>query len=460
MRRAIAVWGLLLLGAETAHAQRVLSLQEALDLARRGNRDLTQARARVEAAQAQVGVAMAALLPTASAQGKYTLNYKEVQLDFSASNQPLIGLASALGSADPGLKPALDQFSQQLSANTPTPAVIQARNQLDGVVAVTVPLVEPFAYPAVSSAKRAREAQEKNLEASDATVLLVAAQDFFAAAGSDEVVVARQHAAEVARSSLGDAKARAEAGTVNRVEVARAELQVVRAEQALVEAVASRNTTYRALATVIQLREPFRVAPTDPPVTELGSPDRLAEEALTLRPEIAALDRTLAADQATADSNLWRWAPTLSGFGNLRGFNYAGFSGDHYSWALGLQLDWALYDGGIRDAQRHLALAQKREVLERQLALRDTVRDDVRNAHGNVYTRQRALDTATRSVALSKETLELVRAQHEAGTATQLDLLKAQDDLVGSEVALAQARFDLALAALTLQRNAGLFPPK
>ncbi len=48
--------------------------------------------------------------------------------------------------------------------------------------------------------------------------------------------------------------------------------------------------------------------------------------------------------------------------------------------------------------------------------------------------------------------------QHEAGTATQLDLLQAQDALVGAEVTLAQARFDLALGALALDRASGAFP--
>ncbi len=61
---------------------------------------------------------------------------------------------------------------------------------------------------------------------------------------------------------------------------------------------------------------------------------------------------------------------------------------------------------------------------------------------------------------LSRQTLELVRSQYEVGTATQLDLLTAQDSLVIADVSVAQARFDLALAALSLQRSAGVFPSK
>ncbi|MCA1663034.1 MAG: TolC family protein, partial [Myxococcales bacterium] len=170
------------------------------------------------------------------------------------------------------------------------------------------------------------------------------------------------------------------------------------------------------------------------------------------------LEKTLEGNRLTVLSNKLRWAPTVSAFGNLRAFNYGGFAGDNYAWAVGVQLDWTLYDGGIRDANRRLAAAQRRENEAKLDLLRDQVRDDVANADRQLATRRRALETARRSQQLSKETLELVQVQHDAGTATQLDLLQAQDNLVAAEVALAQARFDLSLGALSLERLSGTFP--
>jgi outer membrane protein TolC len=164
------------------------------------------------------------------------------------------------------------------------------------------------------------------------------------------------------------------------------------------------------------------------------------------------------ADQAQLSAARWRWAPSLAGFGNARYSNYTGFSGTNYAWAVGLQLDWLLYDGGARDAQRHLAAASQRENELRLSQLRDTVADDLKTASEGLDTKRSALTTALDAVQLSQETLKLVRVQHDAGTATQLDLLQAQDALVAAEVALAQARFDLALADLTLRRTAGTFP--
>ena len=191
---------------------------------------------------------------------------------------------------------------------------------------------------------------------------------------------------------------------------------------------------------------------------EPGALDALVGESHAHRPYILAQQDTIAAAEATAREHSWRWSPTLSAFGNVRLQNYTGFSGDKYAWALGLELDWVVYDGGVRDAQRHLAQAQRREAEARLELIDDSVSDEVANAHGSLETKRKGVGSAQRAVELARETLRLVRAQYEAGTAKQLDVLQAQDVLVSAEVGLAQAHFDVALADLQLRRATGDFP--
>ncbi len=453
----------LALAPSAARAERTLTLDEALQTAHRNNRDLRQARARIAQAHAGVLTAWSALLPVVTTQGKYTHNYKEVALPGNYFTASTTGLADVLKGAaqQAGQQPlvdALQGFENTLAANTPATIVIQKGEQLDYVLAATVPLIVPYAYPALSASKRSEEASRANFDVTDAQVLYSTAQAYYACAGADELVEARRHAVVVAQKALDNARARLEAGVVNRVEVQRAELQLVRAQQSLVESQDTEVQAYTALATIMNMHEPVRVVPAEAPPAEPPPVDTLTAQALQLRPEFVALDKTIASNRLTVSSNWWRWAPAVSAFGNVRAFNYAGFSGDQYSWAVGLQLDWTIYDGGIRDAQRKLAEAQRDENLARLDLLRDQVRDDVFNAERALKTRRRALETARRSLQLSKETLDLVQVQHDAGTATQLDLLQAQDNLVAAEVALAQARFDLALGGLSLERLSGAFP--
>lgn len=455
----LAVLGVLAPGS--ALADRALTIDEALSIARTQNRDLGAARATLDRSEANVDLAFAGLMPIISAQGRYTLNYKEVTLDFAAQNAPLLALSGALRQAFPGqeVQTALMNFENQLNAAASgEPVVIQDRHQLDASINATVPVLAPSVWASLSAAKRAREAADANYDATLAQVLLRVAQSFYASAGAEELSRVRKHGIEVAKETLENAKARFSTGVVNRVEVTRAEIALLQAEQAAVEAEDVVQQAHRALATILALDEPFHVVSDAGNTSKPKPPRETLDAARTRRPELAALERTIAANEARSSAALWRWAPVLSLFANARAFNYAGFSGDNYAWAAGAQLDWTIWDGGARDADRHAAEADQRETEARLAQLSDTVTDEVANAERAVDTRRRALETAKKSVELSAETLELVRAQHEAGTATQIDLLTAQDQLIGAEVAVAQARFNLSLAELELEKAAGIFP--
>jgi outer membrane protein len=433
MRTAVLIVVLLATAPARAQNGRTLSLEDVLALASKNNRDLKVARARLEQSALSVDQAWVALYPQAMAQGKYTHNNREVAID-----------PSRFGMPDPSQPPAV-------------PIVIQRREQLDATGTVSVPLVVPAAYPAIQAARASERSAQASFAVSETSVLLAAAQSFYQSAGADEVLRARQSAIEVARAGWNEAKTRFNAGNVTSVEVARAELALVRAEQAAREAAYARAQAYRALGTLVQAEGAFTVAPAEVAAAPVEGD---VDVALRLRPEQAALTTSLAAAAAQEKSSGWRWAPSLSAFGTGRVSNYSGFSGDSYFWAAGATLDWVLFDGGLRDVQRRTARAQQREIGERVLELRDSVRDELANARLLVDTKRAAVDSARRSVELARATLGLVRVQYEAGSTTQLYLLEAQDNVVGTEVTLAQARFELAVADLAARRAAGVFPPR
>ncbi|MBN1653511.1 MAG: TolC family protein [Deltaproteobacteria bacterium] len=433
---SVAVITALLAFSTPIAAQRSLTLEEALQHARVHNRNLEAARARLDQSTADISQAWGVLLPQLSAQGKYTHNYKDVEVDPSrfmpsGSNLP---------------PPSGD------------PVFIQKREQFSAGLTALVPLVVPSAYPALSAVRRAHGARAAELSLTESTVLFSVAQSYFVAAGADEILVARNNAVTVAKQTLSNAQVLYQGGKATSVEVMRAQVAVVRAEQAEREARDIQARAYRALCTLIGAREPVRAVPSEALPEKASAREKLIEQALRKRPEFSLYQESMEAADANGDAAAWRWAPTLSAFGNLQAFNFKGFSGDNYSWALGLQLDWIIYDGGVRDAQSERASAQKREYEARLYALSDTVSDEIANAREALATKRSALQSAMRAAELSRETLRLVRIQYEGGKATQLDLLQAQDSLVAAEVAVAQARFALALADIELKKDAGLFP--
>jgi outer membrane protein TolC len=401
----------------------VLSLDQALQLARTRNRTLTVEKAKLAQAQTNIQSAWSSLFPTVAAQGKYSHNYKEVALQFG-----------------------------------PEQLLLQPSEQLDAAISFTAPILAPAAYPALRAVKAGVRGAEAGFKATESGLLLNVAQTYYAASIADEVVLARQSNVAVAKATLGNAQARFDAGTVTKVDLDRAQLALVRAEQGEREARLGQERTYRALGTLIQETRPFKVRFEN--VAPQKHDERELDLALKLRPEFAALQATAESAESEANANGWRWAPTLSAFGNARKFNYDNFARDRYSWVVGGQLDWLLFDGGTRDAARHQARARAVEAEARAEVLRDTIRDDLADGSRALETKQRGAEAAERSVALAKEALDLVRVQYEAGSVTQVDLLQAQDTLVSAQEALAQAHYDVAAADLFLRHAAGTFPGK
>jgi outer membrane protein TolC len=461
-RTGALIGALLIAGGGAALADRSISLDEALALATAHNRDLRAARERIAIATAGVEQARAALFPTLAVSGRYTHNNKEV--DFAAADlvAPTFAVADAIKTTTTNAAEAaaIDAVESQAKAGLASQPVVQITKQeeLDGVVTASVPLVAPSSYFALSAARRNQDATEATFQVSEASVLVTVAQAYFAAAGADELVGARKNAVTVATETFDVAQARVAAELANQVERTRAETALVRAQQDLAEAENNRSAAYRALRTLIGTKEAVTVQTQTQLPAEPGALDALVSEGQNHRPELTAARATIASADASARAQSWRWAPTLSAFGNARLQNYTGFSGDKYAWAVGLSLDWVAFDGGVRDSQRHVAEAQRREAQARLDLLGDSVSDEVANARGTLDTKRKGVGSAQRAVELARETLRLVRAQYEAGAVKQLDVLQAQDVLVSAEVGLAQAHFDVALADLQLKRAAGEFP--
>jgi outer membrane protein TolC len=420
-------------------AARNLTFDEALRLGEKENRDLQAARVRLRGAYTDVEKAIGTLLPTLTAQGKLTVNEPEVKLAFPAA----FTASCQSNPMDP-------------SCAGTTSLSITPRTQLDAVIVANVPIMTPAAFPALQAVKLAFEAQKQQLVVTAVQILTTVATSFYTAAGTEEVVTARRHAIEVAQKTVDNARIRLSAGVVNKVEVTRAELALIQAQQRLREAEDGRAAAYRALVTLLNLPPgPLKVVPPPEPKTEMPSEEDLVNTAVKQRPELANLSLLAQSAQRQALAQGLRWLPNLSGFGTIRLTNASGFAGRNDFYTVGLQLDWMVFDGLQRDAARHAADAQRMDAELRLAQFKKTVSDEVINARQSVATRKVGLTTAERSVEMARETLELVRTQYGAGTATQLDLLTAQDQLVQAELGLAQARFDLSQAVLNLRKALG-----
>lgn len=411
--------------APSVSAVRRLELAEALELARRSNRDLQVAQARLREVQADVERALSGLLPRVSAQGKYTFNYPEVAVTFAAS------------------------------ATTTSSVTLVPQNQVDGSLVASVPLLALPTYAALQGARLTYQAQQRQREVTEAQLLRTVVGAFVTAAAAEGILRARSHAIEVTGETLSTARARHQQGVGSRLQVSRAELAALQARQRLREARDARGAAHRALADLLLLRTPFEVAPPPALALDARGEDQLVAEALQRRAEIPALQAQIQAAEVQLRAARWRWAPTVSATGGLRVTNASGFAAQVFYATAGLQLDWQLFDGLERDALAHAAEAQLTAARHKLQQLRERIATSVRDAREQLQSKQEGLEVAVQSQRLAQESLAQVRSQQDAGSANQLDLLTAQDQLVSAEVAIEQARLDLCLQSLHLRYLTG-----
>jgi len=200
-------------------------------------------------------------------------------------------------------------------------------------------------------------------------------------------------------------------------------------------------------------------APREPPPEIRGDLSELLERALRDRAEMAAARANLEI-AARLKTDAWaQFLPTLA-------FNAAGrynsqpdFLAHNLTWALTLALTLPLYDGGLRYVALKDAESRTREERSQERGQSARIEDELRRARLDLES-ARALRTQSEQTLLyARENEQLVRAQFEAGTATQVEVSDAESALFQSEQTAIQQRLAVQLAALRVAKSVGAFDP-
>jgi outer membrane protein TolC len=269
-----------------------------------------------------------------------------------------------------------------------------------------------------------------------------------------------RHAASVRGQAL-QAQARYEAGILQRSAAIRARLDVVNADEEARRQQFGYAGTRSSLAALLERHDiAFEVAaPAEAPPELRGSFPQLLEQALRDRPEMAAarLNEEIAR-RLTTDA--WaQFLPTLSLNGQYRYNNAAGFSNQNLTWAVTLALSIPLYDGGFRYVALRDAASQQRQTAAQTRGQATRIEDELRRGQLDLESARALVSEAVQALAFARENERLIRAQFEAGTATQVEVSDAEAALFQSEASLVQQRLAVQLAALRLARAVGAFDP-
>jgi outer membrane protein TolC len=389
---------------------------------------LVQARSRADESSGVVRQALAALLPTASAGVTYVRN----------SDQANFTLPPQLGGMRVDIQP--------LESTTLTGSL-------------RVPLIVPNAWFDLAAARDSSQAVRLSAEATRLAVRTSLAQTAYVAMAAEEQVAASERGVVSADELVRSAQRRVSAGMAAPLEITRAQAELVKRQSDLAGTRAALERTRLAVGILLGRERAVRVVVPEvegAPNPELGAPgEELVSEALERRPEVAAQRAQQAAAEAGVRSAWGRLVPQLSASATVFQADTPLVSGKKEGWRATLDLSWQLYDGGYRYGKLHQAQAQvtgaRAGVTAQQLAIREQVQDAQRDL--SVAVEQ--LRLARAQLGLASDSAASIKRSFEAGVASSLDVIDANDRLYASDSGLALARARLAQARLALSLALG-----
>lgn len=399
-----------------------ITLSEALRLADQRNLTLNATRADIVRAQAELYSAWSSLLPVASGH-----------LDFTHNDH-----------AD----------TREIGGAT---VEISKQQDLRGGLLVNMPLISAQGWVGIVLGDTGVEVAEVQVEKIRQALLLSVAQAYFQALTARSLIEVQHDQIERSRRHLAVATIRHRSGTGNRLDVIRAQTELLTGREELLKAHTSLDNSRDALAILIGVEG----LPMPVEVSEMQAPkageDELVSRAAS-RNEDVRLSRSLvelAEEQVTLS---WmQFLPSLYASWTLTQqiSERGGFSSpDNTRWFIGLTLSVPIYDN-----TRYADLDRKRASLARaELEAEDTRRQvglQVRQARREYENSVALVATARKKVKLAGQSLELAETAYENGTGSSLDVTDARRSSRAAEIDLATKRFGAQLALLKLLRTAG-----
>jgi NodT family efflux transporter outer membrane factor (OMF) lipoprotein len=233
------------------------------------------------------------------------------------------------------------------------------------------------------------------------------------------------------------------------LELARAQLNDIRARRALAE---------HTIATLVAVPAPAFSIPPHPAAIHMPSlPRSLPSTLLQRRPDIAAAEREVAASNALIGVARAAFFPnvSLNAVGGFQSPSTAIFTLPNSFWSFGPGFTLPIFEGGLLRAQEAATIAAFNAATANYRSTVLTGFQDVEDALAQLhyYGAEEAGDR--RAVAAAQRTLDLSMALYQDGATNFLEVVIAQESLLGTQQLLLQLQTKYLQAGVQLVRALG-----
>lgn len=409
-------------------APRQLTLADAIDLALSGNPQLAIDADSVVAADARTRADQALRLPLVAARASAVVWNRAIVADLGDLG-PLTIRDRVTGSID-------------LSVSQP----------VSGALVIGQLVARDRAVTEASRAQRAGHRIEIAYRAAE-TYLAV-----LQAGALAQVAASTQHQLD---GDLQHARQLVAAGSLQRVDVLRLEVERSRVEQQRLQAETTALSARRQLAVLLGLPDGAELALADVDTTPPGlawTEDEAVARARRDRAELRAAEASSrAADLGVALARS-SYYPSIALVAQYSRAIHAGLLSSPDSAFVGVTLDWNLWDWGKRAAEVEASQAADRQARRAQAALGDQIAIDVRARWQEVRLARATLDVADHRLAAAAEARRIQAARFAQGAATTIEVLDAETALAGAQTEVTIGRYQYLVAWMGLGREVGSLP--
>jgi outer membrane protein len=410
----------------------VLSLDQAVKRAEQHHPQLRQARGATATAAAQADLARAPLLPQLVGNGSYQRTTANFVLK-PGSVPPQIASSSTA---------TFDTYNFFNLSATASLLLFDTGATLNG-------------YRAQRALADAQEATER-LTRDD--VVLGARTAYFNAWATRALVdVARETLTNQERH-LAQIQGYVKTGTRPAIDLAQVRADYATAEVQLINAQNNYEIAKAQLAQAMGDDGPARFEIGNdalPPVADEDGPgERLLDEALRARPDFAALERQLRAQELLLSQARGGYGPQLvvSSTASAAGVEVSDLTPN---WNVLVTLTWPLFSGLGTRAQVQQADATLSTLVARRDGLRQQASVEVETARLRVRAAKAAGVAAKDALANARERFKLAEGRYRAGIGSVIELGDAQVGLTNASAQLVQAEYGLSTARALLLRALG-----
>ncbi|MCG6136249.1 MAG: TolC family protein [Nostoc sp. LLA-1] len=414
----------------TLEENQPITLAQALEVAKRNNRDLQVSLLELERSQAALREAQAALLPNVALSADITRSR-------SAGNE-------------------LQLRQQEQQTGIPSPSA-ESGTGFSGQAQLTYDIFTSGRRQAnIRQAEERVKFDELAVERQSEEIRLSVTTEYYDLQQADEQVRIAQSSVENAQASLRDAQALEAAGVGTRFDVLRSQVNLANSTQELTNGLSQQQIFRRRLALRLSLPQSANISAADP-VQLAGLWNQDLESSIVLafqnRPELQQqlAQRNISEQRRRgALSSLGPQVSLIASYNLLDQFDDGVGISDGYS--VGVRASLNLYDGG---AARSIASQEQANVAiaETQFSeQRNQIRFQVEQAFSTQQANLENVQTANAALEQAREALRLARLRFQAGVGTQTDVINSENDLTRAEGNRITAILDYNRALAQLQR--------